>query len=135
MLLLPHCAARQCFLVNNRADVSAHGPGWPGFKMRGVWMGAFQKDFKSSLSPPLLWSCKSTCFPRLAAVVMLLKPTDVSVKKPIFLDSVFILCMTEGFTFSCFFLEGFTFSNMYCLLHFSCCDPSVLASAHFEILE
>ena len=42
-------------------------------------MGAFQKDFKSSLSPPLLQSCKSTCFPHLAAVVMLLKCTDVRV--------------------------------------------------------
>ena len=42
-------------------------------------MGAFQQDFESSLSPPLLQSCKGTCFPHLAAVVMLLKPTDVRV--------------------------------------------------------
>lgn len=42
-------------------------------------MAAFRKDFKSSLSQPLLQSCKSTCSPHLAAVVMLLKRTDVRV--------------------------------------------------------
>ena len=29
-LLLPYCVACQRFVVNDR-DVSAHGPGWPGF--------------------------------------------------------------------------------------------------------